>query len=101
MRRPKGPPHELVILTKSQKNWLKIVDFLFKAYFWAICQFWVRICTVKKRKYFKIAPTATVEFHISIMFAQLHSKIVFKNVCIETNTYDLMEFLMILKATLI
>ena len=39
----KGPPHDLVIQTKSQRNWLKIVDFLIKAYFWATCHFWVRI----------------------------------------------------------
>ena len=31
----------VVILTKSQRNWVKIVNFSIIAYFWAICQFWV------------------------------------------------------------
>ena len=35
----KLPSNEVVILTKSQKNWVKIADFLIKAYFWALCQF--------------------------------------------------------------
>ena len=35
----KGLPHELVILNKSQRNWVKIVDFLIRAYFWATCHF--------------------------------------------------------------
>ena len=29
----KCPPYESVILTKSQRNWVKIADFLIKAYF--------------------------------------------------------------------
>ena len=36
---PKWPTHELIILTKSHKNWVKIVDFLLIAYFWAGGQF--------------------------------------------------------------
>ena len=35
--------YELVILTKSQRNWGKIVDFLIIAYLGATCQFWLRI----------------------------------------------------------
>ena len=35
----KWPIHELVNLAKCHKNWIKIVDFLLIAYFWARCQF--------------------------------------------------------------
>ena len=36
---PKWSAHWIVILTKYHKNWVKIVDFLLVAYFWAWCQF--------------------------------------------------------------
>ena len=36
---PKWSAHWIVILTKCHKNWVKIVDFLLVAYFWAWCQF--------------------------------------------------------------
>ena len=39
----KLPTNEMVILTKSQKSRIKIADFLIKAYFWAMCQFWVHM----------------------------------------------------------
>ena len=32
-------PYESVILTKSQRKWVKNVDFLIIAYFWPTCQF--------------------------------------------------------------
>ena len=32
---PKLPTHELVITVEYQLNWVKIVDFLFIAYFWS------------------------------------------------------------------
>ena len=35
----KCPTHELVILAKCHKNWVKIVDLLLIAYFWAGGQF--------------------------------------------------------------
>ena len=31
----------MVILIKSQQNWVKIVDFSIITYFWTMCQFWV------------------------------------------------------------
>ena len=36
---PKWSSHGMVILTKCHKNWVKIVDFLLIAYFWAGGQF--------------------------------------------------------------
>ena len=39
----KCPTHELVILAKCHKNWVKIVDFFLIAYFWAGGQFCLTI----------------------------------------------------------
>ena len=44
----KGPLYQSVKLSKSQKNWVKIVDFLIRAYFWALRQFRVYILYITK-----------------------------------------------------
>ena len=41
--RSKWLTNEVVILTKSQKNLVKIADCLIITYFWPLCQFWVYI----------------------------------------------------------
>ena len=44
----KCPTHELVILAKCHKNWVKIVDFLLIAYFWAGVNFAGPYCIWEK-----------------------------------------------------
>ena len=50
----KYPTHELVILAKCHKNWVKIVDFLLIAYFWACGQFRWTILYVYNCRYLHV-----------------------------------------------
>ena len=42
------PTHKLVIFTKFDKDWVKIVDFLIEAYFWANNIFFASVSIIRK-----------------------------------------------------
>ena len=62
----------MVILIKSQRNWVKIVDFLMITYSWATCQFWVRnsaYCSPDQRSHIYLDPISKCELvKILILF---------------------------------
>ena len=50
--KPKWPAHVQVILAKFRNDWVKIVDFLVKAYFWASDKFASPYCIFSNKVFY-------------------------------------------------